>query len=211
MHSVSRSLRNMHSVSQSPMQSCRSLHSLSIYSACQGRSLRRFLSFHYLIFFSVFKFVLRFKGGNSWILQNSKMADQDAETTATATNNATDTHLDDDKHPKEDNFVGATLEISGDGVARQPEVEFAGPTLDRNRPGSTMSRRSVRSTTSKTSMKPAGYKSDKSCETFFSYKVVVMKFVVGNSKIIVVLVCKSVKCYRIWKMDWSVSELYLSI
>ena len=38
---------------------------LSIYSACQGRSLRRFLSFHYLIFFSVFKFVLRFKGGNS--------------------------------------------------------------------------------------------------------------------------------------------------
>ena len=52
-------------VSQSPMQGCRSLHSLSIYSACQGRSLRRFLSFHYLIFFSVFKFVLRFKGGNS--------------------------------------------------------------------------------------------------------------------------------------------------
>ncbi|KAL4221847.1 Tumor protein p63-regulated protein 1-like protein [Mactra antiquata] len=92
------------------------------------------------------------------------------ETSAKMSINSTDQHLDDDKHPKEDTFGGATLEISNDNTNAEPEVEFSGPGLNRNRPGSTIGRQSVRSTSSRTSMKPGGYKSAKSSDSFFCYK-----------------------------------------
>lgn len=93
------------------------------------------------------------------------------EVNSVATQNATDIHLDDDKPPRDDHFQGATLEISGDGSHTEPEVEFAGPAFDRNRPGSTIGRQSVRSTTSRTSLKPGGFVSPKTSEQFFCYKV----------------------------------------
>ena len=93
----------------------------------------------------------------------------------------TDVHLDDDRQPQEGQFVGATLKIDGDIVKDEHEVRFAGtpqtgsgePTsgFDRNRPGSTIGRQSVRSTTSRTSMKPGGHMSQKTSDKFFSYKV----------------------------------------
>lgn len=100
------------------------------------------------------------------------MADQAEQASPNTQIPANDVHLDDDKQPKEDQFVGATLQISGDGVPRVPDVEFSGQGIDRNRPGSTMSRRSAQSTGSRTSRKPYGYKSEKASEMFFSYKVV---------------------------------------
>ena len=89
-----------------------------------------------------------------------------------------DAHLDDDRQPQEGHFVGATLKIDGDLVKDDHEVKFSGsgtvfsgPGLDRNRPGSTIGRQSVRSTSSRTSLKPGGYCSERSSGNFFCYKV----------------------------------------
>ncbi|WAR14451.1 TPRGL-like protein [Mya arenaria] len=108
------------------------------------------------------------------------MAENNQEAPKNPNNSGTEVHLNDDKHPREDSFQGATLEISGDGVPRDPEVDFAGPGLNRNRPGSTIGRQSVRSTTSQTSMKPGGFQSEKQTETFFSYKKELDGKVLGN-------------------------------
>jgi len=82
-------------------------------------------------------------------------------------------HLDDDKPVQEEEFVGATLQIESETQNAQdtPEVEFEGPGLSRNRPGSVMGRQSVRSTTSRTSMRPGVIKSEAASKSFFSYKV----------------------------------------
>ena len=104
------------------------------------------------------------------------MESQVAETVVNMDKNTMDSHLDDDKHPHTSEFVGATLEIgdsSSSPAQGTPDVEFRGPTsnFDRNRPGSTIGRQSVRSTTSRTSMKAGGFKSDKSASLYFCIKV----------------------------------------
>jgi len=113
------------------------------------------------------------------------MTDHSEETSQNITNSLQEGSLDDDRHPRDTTFQAATLEISGDGVPKTPEaksgttdtipedveVEFAGPGINRNRPGSTIGRQSVRSTTSRTSMKSNGFTSEKQTESFFSYKV----------------------------------------
>ncbi|XP_071110027.1 tumor protein p63-regulated gene 1-like protein [Haliotis cracherodii] len=100
-----------------------------------------------------------------------------AENTETATQDAVPVpvQLDDEKAAQEGQFVGATLELNGEDPApkaRDPDadVDFAGPALSRNRPGSTIGRQSIRSTSSRTSLKPGVVKSDMSAKTFFSYK-----------------------------------------
>ncbi|XP_053378935.1 uncharacterized protein LOC128548369 [Mercenaria mercenaria] len=105
------------------------------------------------------------------------------ETTGT-TQNATEIHLDDEKQPKDDHFQGATLEINGDGAQphAEAEVEFAGPRFDRNRPGSTIGRQSVRSTSSRTSLKAGGYKSEKMSEQYFCYKETALDEAAGKCK-----------------------------
>ncbi|KAK7497997.1 hypothetical protein BaRGS_00010868 [Batillaria attramentaria] len=95
---------------------------------------------------------------------------------ATTAKNAVDTNvsqLDDDKTAQEGEFVGATLQIASEtqnGQAEAPEVEFAGPGITRNRPGSVIGQRSVVSTSSRTSRRPGVVKSDTTSSTFFSYK-----------------------------------------
>ena len=96
------------------------------------------------------------------------MADQTGNSTSP------DVHLDDDKH-QQGEFVGATLQIDNTAPNRDtPEVSFAGPgqQFDRTaRPGSVYGRQSVKSTSSRTSMRPGVAKNEKICNNFFSYKV----------------------------------------
>lgn len=82
-------------------------------------------------------------------------------------------HLDDDKPAQEGDFVGATLQIESETQNAQepPAVEFEDPALSRNRPGSVIGRQSVRSTSSRTSMRPGIVKSEAASKSFFSYKV----------------------------------------
>ena len=85
-----------------------------------------------------------------------------------------DAHLEEEKAGQEAHFVGATLQI--DGAAQNgddPGVNFAG-TFDRNRPGSVIGRQSVKSTTSRTSMRPGVVKTDVMTDKFFSYKVYII-------------------------------------
>ena len=98
------------------------------------------------------------------------MATEEATKMATG---ETSTQLEDEKPAQEGEFVGATLQIESEtrNAAETPEVEFAGPGLSRNRPGSVIGRQSVRSTSSRTSMRPGVVKSDVQAKTFFSYKV----------------------------------------
>ncbi|XP_069123663.1 tumor protein p63-regulated gene 1-like protein [Argopecten irradians] len=87
-----------------------------------------------------------------------------------------DSHLEDDRTNVEGQFVGATLQIGGggpgvDGV--EPEVKFAGVPGQFNRqqrPGSVYGRQSVKSTTSRTSMRPGVVKDEKIAQHYFSYK-----------------------------------------
>ncbi|KAL3862199.1 hypothetical protein ACJMK2_008186 [Sinanodonta woodiana] len=82
-----------------------------------------------------------------------------------------DATLDDEKGTQEGHFVGATLEIDETAPNdNNPDVEFRGAGLSRNRPGSTIGRQSVRSTTSRTSMRPGYIKTEYESKTFFSYK-----------------------------------------
>lgn len=102
----------------------------------------------------------------------------------------TDSHLDDDRPPQEGQFVGATLKIDGDLAKDEHEVKFAdphvpstsGPGFDRNRPGSTIGRQSVRSTSSRTSLKPGAVITDKTSQKFFSYKESAFDRAVANCK-----------------------------
>ena len=85
--------------------------------------------------------------------------------------------LDDDKPPQQEEFVGATLQIDSETRNTQPEPQEAenpGPGLTRDRPGSVIGRQSVRSTSSRTSMRPGITKSDVAAKTYFSYKVPVL-------------------------------------
>ena len=89
-----------------------------------------------------------------------------------------DSQLDDDRSPQEGHFVGATLKIDGDLAKDEHEVKFSspgtvfqGPGLDRNRPGSTIGRQSVRSTASRTSLRRGGYMGARHSEKYFCYKV----------------------------------------
>jgi len=93
-----------------------------------------------------------------------------------STNNQHDVQLDDDKQHQEGTFVGATLQIGnvapgGEGA----EVQFAGPGAGnfnrQERPGSVYGRQSVKSTSSRTSVRPGVIKPDKVSQSFFSYKV----------------------------------------
>ncbi|XP_076472255.1 tumor protein p63-regulated gene 1-like protein [Babylonia areolata] len=81
-------------------------------------------------------------------------------------------NLDDGKPLQEGAFVGATLQIESDtqNGAGTPEVGFEGPGLSRDRPGSVVGRQSVRSSSSRTSLRPGQTKSDMAARTFFSYK-----------------------------------------
>ncbi|OWF40321.1 tumor protein p63-regulated gene 1-like protein isoform X2 [Mizuhopecten yessoensis] len=88
-----------------------------------------------------------------------------------------DTHLEDDRSHVEGQFMGATLQIGGGGPGgegAEPEVKFAGgpaPGFNRQqRPGSVYGRQSVKSTTSRTSMRPGVIKDEKLAQNFFSYK-----------------------------------------
>ena len=114
--------------------------------------------------------------------RNSKMEAKD-EVSVTVQQEQTDVHLDDDRQPQEGQFVGATLKIDGDLVKDEHEVKFSGTTqtgepseptsgFDRNRPGSTIGRQSVLSTSSRTSLRPGGHMSQKTSDKFFSYKVI---------------------------------------
>lgn len=92
------------------------------------------------------------------------------ENIAKATTGSIFSKLEDDKSATSEHFVGATLKIRDDGHKMVPEVEFARQGIQRNRPGSRIGRQSVRSTSSRTSMKPGAYKSEKMSELFFCYK-----------------------------------------
>ncbi|KAL8571073.1 hypothetical protein ACOMHN_010534 [Nucella lapillus] len=85
---------------------------------------------------------------------------------------STAVHLEDDKLPQEGEFVGATLQIESEtrNATDPPEVDFAGPGVSRDRPGSVIGRQSIRSTSSRTSRRPGVVKSDVAINTFFSYK-----------------------------------------
>ncbi|KAH3827025.1 tumor protein p63-regulated gene 1-like protein [Dreissena polymorpha] len=98
------------------------------------------------------------------------MAESGDATSTNAKPAITEVHLEDETTQKVDMFEGATLDISGEDGEHPPDVDFAGPGLNRNRPGSTIGRQSVRSTTSRTTMKPGGYKSEISSKSFFCYK-----------------------------------------
>lgn len=86
-----------------------------------------------------------------------------------------DTHLEDDRGQVDGQFVGATLQIGGSGVeGAESEVKFAGPAAGFNRqqrPGSVYGRQSVKSTSSRTSMRPGVVKDEKLARNYFSYKV----------------------------------------
>ncbi|KAK3104939.1 hypothetical protein FSP39_013502 [Pinctada imbricata] len=96
-----------------------------------------------------------------------------------------DVHLEDDRQ-HQGSFSGATLQI--DGVDNQngdePGVGFrgSGQNFNRNRPGSTMSRQSVRSTSSRTSMRPGVVKSDSMTSSYFSYKEDSLQLAVEEGK-----------------------------
>lgn len=90
-----------------------------------------------------------------------------------ATNTETQNQvLSDDEHKS---FSGATLQIDNadNQTGHEPGVDFTGPStnFNRNRPGSAYGRQSIRSTTSRTSVRPGVIKSDVESGTFFSYKV----------------------------------------
>jgi hypothetical protein len=91
--------------------------------------------------------------------------------------NFVEEHLDDDKPPGVKEFKGATLQIDAPSTQNQngeePGVGYAGPgqNFNRNRPGSVMGRQSVRSTSSRTSMRPGVIRTDGMSDQFFSYKV----------------------------------------
>lgn len=83
-------------------------------------------------------------------------------------------HLDDDKPPGVKEFKGATLQIDAPSTqnGEEPGIGYApGQNFNRNRPGSVMGRQSVRSTSSKTSMRPGFIKTDGLSDQYFSYKV----------------------------------------
>ena len=85
-------------------------------------------------------------------------------------------HLDDDKPPGVKEFKGATLQIDAPSSSTQNGEELGigyapGQNFNRNRPGSVMGRQSVRSTSSRTSMRPGIIRTDGMSDQFFSYKV----------------------------------------
>ncbi|CAG5118975.1 unnamed protein product [Candidula unifasciata] len=81
-------------------------------------------------------------------------------------------NLDDDKQPTGREFEGATLQIGREEDVERgiPDIYVAQPSLSRDRPGSVLGRTSVRSTGSRTSVKPGLVKSDVSSQSFYSYK-----------------------------------------
>lgn len=89
--------------------------------------------------------------------------------------NFVDEHLDDDKPPGGKEFKGATLQIDAPSTqnGEEPGVGYAGPgsNFNRNRPGSVIGRQSVRSTASRTSMRPGVIKTERMSDQYFSYKV----------------------------------------
>ncbi|CAG2250690.1 Tumor protein p63-regulated gene 1-like protein [Mytilus edulis] len=90
--------------------------------------------------------------------------------------NFVDEHLDDDKPPGGKEFKGATLQIDAPSTqnGEEPGVGYAGPgsNFNRNRPGSVIGRQSVRSTASRTSMRPGVIKTERMSDQYFSYKVI---------------------------------------
>lgn len=90
-----------------------------------------------------------------------------------ATNTETHNQVLSDEEQK--TFSGATLQIDGvdNQTGHEPGVDFVGSVtnFNRNRPGSVYGRQSIRSTTSRTSVRPGFIKSDVESDTFFSYKV----------------------------------------
>ncbi|XP_060074120.1 tumor protein p63-regulated gene 1-like protein [Ylistrum balloti] len=95
----------------------------------------------------------------------------------TQTRGPQDSHLEDDRTHVEGQFVGATLQIGGGGPVgegTEPEVKFAGGPAQgfnrQQRPGSVYGRQSVKSTTSRTSMRPGFVKGEKLSQSYFSYK-----------------------------------------
>ena len=89
--------------------------------------------------------------------------------------NFVEEHLDDDKPPGVKEFKGATLQIDAPSSSTQNGEELGigyapGQNFNRNRPGSVMGRQSVRSTSSRTSMKPGIIRTDGMSDQFFSYK-----------------------------------------
>ncbi|XP_052082591.1 tumor protein p63-regulated gene 1-like protein isoform X1 [Mytilus californianus] len=88
--------------------------------------------------------------------------------------NFVDEHLDDDKPPGGKEFKGATLQIDAPSTqnGEEPGVGYAGPgsNFNRNRPGSVIGRQSVRSTSSRTSMRPGVVKTERMSDQYFSYK-----------------------------------------
>lgn len=89
-----------------------------------------------------------------------------------ATNTETHNQVLSDEEQK--TFSGATLQIDGvdNQTGHEPGVDFvgSGTNFNRNRPGSVYGRQSIRSTTSRTSVRPGFIKSDVESDTFFSYK-----------------------------------------
>lgn len=98
--------------------------------------------------------------------------------------------LDDDKPAVLKEFEGATLQISSNDVTTadisnnmQPEISFApqsnngprtvgGGELSRDRPGSVIGRASIRSGSSRTSIRPGIVQSDLSARSYYCYKVI---------------------------------------
>ncbi|KAK7093660.1 hypothetical protein V1264_007364 [Littorina saxatilis] len=94
------------------------------------------------------------------------------EEPTTAPVETTASHLEEEKTAQEGEFVGATLQIESETQNGQetPDVDFTGPAISRNRPGSVIGRRSILSTGSRTSLRPGVVKSDNITKLFFSYK-----------------------------------------
>ena len=81
--------------------------------------------------------------------------------------------LDDDKQVQPADFKGATLQLGhGDALSAPPEVEFEGAGLKRDRPGSAISRKSVSSISSRTSVNNKFVRSKLLAKNFFCRRVI---------------------------------------
>lgn len=122
--------------------------------------------------------------------RDRKMADDQKNTANTTTynplpvsNGIMDSQLNEERNGSHAPFVGATLEIgardvdapevkfAGGGLARSDSVPSSGTALTRDRPGSTIGRKSTVSTGSRTAPSQMIYVDDRAKDLFFSKKV----------------------------------------
>ncbi|XP_012938197.1 tumor protein p63-regulated gene 1-like protein [Aplysia californica] len=113
------------------------------------------------------------------------MADPSQKSTVNGSEAVT---LEDDKPADVKEFEGATLQIGQtDQHVNEAETNSSsgGSGFSRNRPGSVIGRTSVRSTSSKTSLRPGFIKTDVSARSFYCYKESQFDKAVNNCKSII--------------------------